>query len=718
MDQIVKQNSLGHPSKMRKKARQLLHDIELERLPSLPNILLSLLKTNHDFPCSRKQLAKHIEKDPALRLHLLSICPNNEHTRPNDTAEQILQQIDDHALRNLAITATAQQYFAEPDSAEHTQFLKQHWQFSLLCAFTAKAIAKQCHYQYPEEAYTAGLLHNIGALVLHCAYPDIYTTLNIHNDENVALHDLEKKEFSCNHLFLGAELLNLYNADSFLSDSILYHHEPVEHIIDAHPLVKIINFANQLSVTDFNESVSISNNDIFDYADQLFGFPRATVIDILSKANDQFDQCVIDFEIDLDDDQDNEENTRQILAREEYVQSQLNEQIKFISLLDGLHQQLSRIKNDADLYDAIQQYIQRLFGVDQSILFLYEADSQHIHAIANKGKQHLNDLKIPLKENRSIVSDCLLTTENLHSFSHQYNNLSIVDQQLLSSTSKQGMICLPLHSHNEQIGVLTLGIDRQQQTTLWNQLPLLTHFCQEIAHTIYYRRSDGNQVSTSLAQLESHISEVIHEARNPLSIINNYLEILSLKLDTDNQVHTDIQTIKNEIHRVNQILEQLKTPKTDHQTITKINVNAQLKELTQIFETSILASNKIQLELDLDSSLPLIPCNADKLKQIYTNLIKNAVEALPEKGQIMVYTQDQVNVDGQTYIEISIADNGPGIRPEVLSQLFTPVQTDKDSSHNGIGLSIVKKLVSELNGSISCRSNNKGTRFQILLPTK
>ena len=719
MDQIVKQDSPGHPSRMRDKARQLLQDIDIERLPSLPNILLSLLKTNHDFPNSREQLAKHIEEDPALRLRLLSICQHDDRTfTANQTTSEILHEVDSHTLRNLAITSSAQQYFSEPDSHEQTHFLKQHWQHALLCGFIAKAVAQQCHYQYPEEAYTAGLLHDIGELVLHCAYPDIYTTLNTHNDENISLQDLEKKEFACNHLYLGAELLQLYNANSFLSDAILYHHEPIEHIIDAHPLVKIIHFANQLSITDFNNPSEHPGIDIFDHADQLFEFSRATVIEILSEANDQVNKCVVEFEIDLDDDNKDEENTRQIQARAKFVQTQLDEQLKFISLLDGLHQQLSRVKNNTDLFDAIQQYTQLLFGVDQNIVFLCEANSQHIQAIASKNKQHLSDLKIQLKENRSIVSDCLLNNENLHSFSHQYNKLSIVDQQLLSSSSKQGMICLPLCSHNQSLGVLVLCVDRQQQASLWNQLPLLKHFCHEIAHTLYYRHLDNNEASTGWGQFESHIREVIHEVRNPLSIINNYLEILSLKLGAENQAHTDIQTIKSEIHRVDQILQQLKTPVASHETATKVDINSLLTELTQIFETSILSSNKIQLKLDLDTALSPVSCNANALKQIYTNLVKNAAEALPEKGQIMVYTQGQVNVDGQTYIEISVADNGPGIRSEVLSQLFKPVQTDKGDNHAGIGLSIVKKLVAELDGSISCRSSNKGTNFQILLPTK
>ena len=108
--------------------------------------------------------------------------------------------------------------------------------------------------------------------------------------------------------------------------------------------------------------------------------------------------------------------------------------------------------------------------------------------------------------------------------------------------------------------------------------------------------------------------------------------------------------------------------------------------------------------------------NADAIKQIYTNLIKNAVEALPANGELIVYTQDYVNVDGEDHIEISVADNGPGISTDILPRLFSPIETTKGDGHAGLGLTIVKNLVNELHGSISCRSSDKGTGFYILLP--
>jgi len=82
----------------------------------------------------------------------------------------------------------------------------------------------------------------------------------------------------------------------------------------------------------------------------------------------------------------------------------------------------------------------------------------------------------------------------------------------------------------------------------------------------------------------------------------------------------------------------------------------------------------------------------------------------------MVYTQDYVNVDGKEHIELSVADDGPGIDIDILPRLFSPVESTKGGDHAGLGLTIVKNLVAELHGSISCRSSDKGTSFHILLP--
>jgi nitrogen-specific signal transduction histidine kinase len=82
-----------------------------------------------------------------------------------------------------------------------------------------------------------------------------------------------------------------------------------------------------------------------------------------------------------------------------------------------------------------------------------------------------------------------------------------------------------------------------------------------------------------------------------------------------------------------------------------------------------------------------------------------------------VTTQDGVNLQGRLYVEIAVADNGPGFPEALRAQLFQPVTSAKGKGHAGLGLSIVKHLVDELGGLASCRSHPAGGAvFAILLP--
>jgi signal transduction histidine kinase len=90
---------------------------------------------------------------------------------------------------------------------------------------------------------------------------------------------------------------------------------------------------------------------------------------------------------------------------------------------------------------------------------------------------------------------------------------------------------------------------------------------------------------------------------------------------------------------------------------------------------------------------------------------------MPEGGRITVGTKGQVNVDGEPFVELTIRDSGPGIASSIMQNLFSPVQSTKGKEHSGLGLTIVKNLVTELSGTISCSSSGeRGTEFRILLP--
>jgi signal transduction histidine kinase len=129
--------------------------------------------------------------------------------------------------------------------------------------------------------------------------------------------------------------------------------------------------------------------------------------------------------------------------------------------------------------------------------------------------------------------------------------------------------------------------------------------------------------------------------------------------------------------------------------------------------------NGIDCELRLDRNLPEVRSLPSHLKQVITNLLKNSVEALESKGEgtITVETNDAVYFDGRRCVRIVVADNGPGIAPNIIDHLFTSAISSKGAPHSGVGLMVVKGLVSEMGGNVLVYSTEEnGTRFEIFLP--
>ena len=718
---------------MNTRAIQILQKTNVDKLPSLPHVLLQLLELCHDENLSYPELAATLRQDPGLYTRVFSVCHQNLNNRtisnasqdsPDPSTEEPLQKLGINTIKSIVVTATVQQFFSRTNP-ERTEFLKQHWQHSLYCASVAQSMAKHYGYEDPDEAYTTGLTHKIGQLILEAAYPEKYTAAFAQLSEDEIFTTLEQDEFGTTHQQVGAELLKKHGANSFVCDAVLYHHEPLERIQDAHPLVKIINLAHTLTDSHFKTE----DQAIFDGAEQLLGLEKPLLLEILKQSQQWMNHTAKNLEIILSVDGMDGKEAKQQAACDERKQLQLAEQVRNIALLDGIHQHLSRHHERHDnkkaLLHIITQHIGILFGVNQSVLMLYDAIENSIKAIPSDNQpRQLENINIPLKADRSLVTNALLDKQATHSFNettlpNNTNQLSIIDRQLIGFTGQDGIICIPMIMNHTAIGALILGVDRKQHESLWKQLPLLTRFTNEIAQTLRVSNLTNNLSAGSSSEnsaLEQKIKEVLHEVRNPLSIMNNYLGILSFKLEKDKPAQEDVETIKSEIERISQILNSLTETEPQTSETSPVDINAIISDLTNIFKTSLFTDKKIKVSLDLDDRINSLQSNTNAIKQIYTNLINNAVEALPANGKLIVYTQDYVNVDGVEHIELSVADDGPGINTDILPQLFSPVESTKGENHAGLGLTIVKNLVGELHGSISCRSSDKGTSFHILLP--
>ena len=158
-----------------------------------------------------------------------------------------------------------------------------------------------------------------------------------------------------------------------------------------------------------------------------------------------------------------------------------------------------------------------------------------------------------------------------------------------------------------------------------------------------------------------------------------------------------------------------KSPKTHDEG--EADVNAIIEGMAALYRESLFTTRGITLDLILNEQLPAIPGSRDQIKQILLNLWKNASEAVPSGGRLVVSTVHGLRQGGRDHVEIRLADTGPGLPTEVIQNIFQPLDPGRRPGHAGVGLSIVAALVKGLDGQITFQSRaGQGTTFVILLP--
>jgi len=129
-----------------------------------------------------------------------------------------------------------------------------------------------------------------------------------------------------------------------------------------------------------------------------------------------------------------------------------------------------------------------------------------------------------------------------------------------------------------------------------------------------------------------------------------------------------------------------------------------------------LANSHVQPHLQVEPELPPVRGNMRALEQVFVNLITNAIQAMSENGGTVALKVQLVKGQSERrFVEVSVADNGPGIPKEILDRLFQPFFTTK-SDGTGLGLAITKRIVTAHRGSIRVNSFPGGTLFQVRLP--
>ncbi|MCB1646964.1 MAG: HAMP domain-containing histidine kinase [Pseudomonadales bacterium] len=403
------------------------------------------------------------------------------------------------------------------------------------------------------------------------------------------------------------------------------------------------------------------------------------------------------------------EQLRNISAQVTEASYSLADTLGKLARMHAYHKALLQMSGDIPIDECLRQFGQVALGYSQSLCFLRENNQLQCGAgdagIAVAVNSEQSQLARALRFQRADI----IQPDQCR---------SLADRQTNDRLGGGGMLLVPFG----QQGVLAFGVAAATGGHQTDPV-LLNSFSEAAADFLAYRTADEQEPAIPVSLFRQRVSEVTHEVNNPLAIVQNYLKTLSMKLDEDAPVQSDIQTIGQEIMRVSTIVRKYgQIGATEDMLVATINVNDIIRQLTSVMQGS---REDISFTLDLDETMPGVTLAPDSLKQILVNLMKNSAEALSQTEratpQIRVSTCGAVNLGGTRYVEVTIADNGPGIPPEVESRLFEANNSSKSGQHAGLGLNIVKQLTDDMGGLISCRTvrspdDRSGTSFQLLVP--
>ncbi|KEO82657.1 PAS domain S-box protein [Tumebacillus flagellatus] len=215
--------------------------------------------------------------------------------------------------------------------------------------------------------------------------------------------------------------------------------------------------------------------------------------------------------------------------------------------------------------------------------------------------------------------------------------------------------------------------------------------------------------SDKLAVVGQLAAGVAHEIRNPLTSIKGFAQLMKNRLPEYNH-YLDIML--SELDRIEFIMNEfLVLAKPQAVKFVKTDLQELLGDIVALLETQAIINN-VQIITEYEDNLPNITCETNRLKQVFINVMKNAIEAMPDGGNLRIRTERA----GADLVRVRVLDDGCGIHPERIPKLGEPFYTTKERG-TGLGLMVSYKIIKDHQGDIRFKSRlGEGTTVEVELP--
>jgi signal transduction histidine kinase len=409
------------------------------------------------------------------------------------------------------------------------------------------------------------------------------------------------------------------------------------------------------------------------------------------------------------------------------LQAEHDKTVYYIEQLSGLYKVTLSFYDIAEMEQAFQDIcanISDILKVNQTILLLFDQKQKIFAPCASAGQMSAGlraALQLPLEK----VVDLYQKSENQTIIINDAVRADLFGALVPEEEHERNMMLAWLLTKDKILGAIRVSDKNGYFTDEDSKLLIIlaNHMAVAMENADLYRNLQNNMVelretqeqliqSAKLAAIGELASNVAHEINNPLTSIIGFAE-LSKEDDDIESIRKSLDIIEKESLRARDIVKQLlgfarKKPLQ----LTEVNINAVVKEVVAL-SSSQIRMGKVKMTEEY-SDIPVTTGDVDQLKQVFLNIITNAIHAMPDGGSITIRTFTMGD-----YILASFSDTGHGISSEVRQRIFEPFFSTKKDKGTGLGLSISYRIIQDHLGRIDVESElGKGTTFTVRLPQK
>jgi len=649
------------------------HRLLAVQLPTPSPILLKLLHLCQSEDTGMNELSELVGQDPAMTAKVLTVAHSAAFHRNQDqtlTLFQACSRLGTALIKVLVISESVLQTF---NAFSHSidADLRPFWRHSLTTAVLARELAKRLDNRVTEEAYLSGLLHDVGRLALVSATDNRFHDLFV-TDDNDGLCAREQAAMGMTHVQASAWLLEKWHLDADLVESVSQHHADALLLVDTHPLTRILNLAHRLG--------EIPQDDLAQVA-HLAGEQGLSSDDlkaVLQNASLQVEQIARDLGLQLSAPTVAPRATPAHRAPSSGAlddsQSQLAHDVFDRSVFNEMAMTLVGQRNMQSTLACMREHASALLQLENSAVFLLR-DKPRMMVAASISERHRKpgpmsfgvDSHPPLAlcvERRTVVFTQVddEDTTALHQF---------MDADTL--------VLIPLVTSQSVFGVLVGAVPDELDAHLRGQSAKLQAF----------------GVYAGLALARRHQADKLRRAQMAIARQEGRIELLRISRD------------------VKQLIEQY----AGSLPLGAVDLCTAAREMVQLLQDSQLIPDDIHIQSQLTDRQALVHGSADMIKQIIHMLLKNAWEAMPQGGEVLIEVGALIQRQGTLYTALTVSDNAVGTSTQsVQAELYEPLTPKTLNDQRMQSLGIVNYLSEKMLGQVKFTADEFGTRFEVLLP--